>query len=373
MKKLICIALIINLCLLTGCVSHVELNKKAIVEAVGIDYDKGNYTVTMQYYNTLGSDVSDISETNVLTAQGSGDNVYSAITDAGFADGKSLMFGVNQVIVIGENAAKLDIRELLSFATTYYQSHPKVKIAVCEGKASDLLSVKFKEGIVSTQKLKFIFENAEREGFAVSPTIFDVLEETSQSTESICLPLLRVKKTDSDVSEDGRTIEIKGGVVMKNGIVTNKISLDAMAGIELLLNETNETSVSLKYNDKDISIGIYNIKTEISPYMDNGQLVFSVKTNADGKYLSSQMNGENAALAENMGLLAAEQLKAKIELGAEKGVIDNGTDILLLEPLVRNRNYKLWLSLSDSWEEMLSLCRFEVETSVEIDRYGLEQ
>lgn len=372
MKRLICLTALVSL-LLTGCVPHTELNERAIIEAVGIDFDGGAYTVTMQYYNTLGSESDDISETNVLTAKGRGDSVYNAITDAGFSDGKSLMFGVNQLIIIGENAAHKDITELLSFATTYYQSHADVKIGVAEGTAENLLSVKFKEGLISTQKLKFIFSNAEETGFVANASIIDVMSAMSSSTESICLPLIRTVDVDSDVSEDGRTIEIAGGVVYKNKVMADTISLEAMSGVELLKNEANDTVISLEYGGSEISIGAYGISSRVTPYLDNGQLVFAVKTRADGEFLSANLKGNNGALSEEIGKMAAEQLENRMKAAVEEGVLKHGTDIFMLEPIVRNRSYRLWLGVENRWEEMLRESRFEFDTRVEIDRYGIEQ
>ena len=359
--------------LLTGCVPHTELNERAIIEAVGIDFDNGQYTVTMQYYNTLGSESDDISETNVLTAKGTGSSVYNAIADAGFSDGKTLMFGVNQLIIIGENAAQKDIKELLGFATTYYQSHSDVKIAVSEGTAENILSVKFKEGLISTKKLKFLFSNAEETGFSANRNIIEVMSAMSGSTESVCLPLLKTSDTDSDVSEDGRTVEICGGVVYKNKVMADKISLEAMSGVELLSNKGKESVISLKYEGKEISVNAYGIRTEITPYIDDGQLVFSVKTRANGEFLSADLNGNNAALAEEIGRLSSERLESRMKRAAEEAVLNHGTDVLMLEAAVRNKSYGLWLEIKDRWEETLKNSRFEFDTRVEIDRYGIEQ
>ena len=372
MKRLICLTALVSL-LLTGCVPHTELNERAIIEAVGIDLDGGEYIVTMQYYNTLGSESDDISETNVLTAKGRGDSVYNAITDAGFSDGKRLMFGVNQLIIIGESAACKDITDLLSFATTYYQSHADVKIGVAEGTAENLLSVKFKEGLISTQKLKFIFSNAEETGFAANASIIDVMSVMSSSTESICLPLIRTVDADLDVSEDGRTIEIAGGVVYKNRVMADTISLEAMSGVELLKNEARDTVISLEYGGSEISIGAYGINSRITPYLDNGQLVFSVNTAADGEFLSANLKGNNGALSEEIGKMAAAQLEKRLKAAVDEGVLKHGTDIFMLEPIVRNKSYRLWLGVENRWEEMLRESRFEFDTRVEIDRYGIEQ
>ena len=46
------VSLILTAVLLGGCVPHTELNEKAIVMAIGIDYEDELYSVTFQYYTS---------------------------------------------------------------------------------------------------------------------------------------------------------------------------------------------------------------------------------------------------------------------------------------------------------------------------------
>ena len=50
-KKCAAAALVLSLLLLSGCVPHTELNEKAIVMAITIDYKDEKYYVSFQYYN----------------------------------------------------------------------------------------------------------------------------------------------------------------------------------------------------------------------------------------------------------------------------------------------------------------------------------
>ena len=101
-------ALTVPLTVLSGCVPHTELNEKAIVLAIGIDYEDEIFKTCFQYYNpsgTGGQTLVDNSQPNVLTTKGEGENVYGALEDASFRCGRELMLGVTQLIIIGEDAA----------------------------------------------------------------------------------------------------------------------------------------------------------------------------------------------------------------------------------------------------------------------------
>ena len=150
---------VFSLITFSGCVPHTELNEKAIILAIGIDYKDEKYKVTFQYYNPTGiggRTLVDNSQPNVLTSNGEGENVYAALEDASFRCGRELMLGVTQLIVIGEDAAKYSVNKVMEFSKSFFQSHPDMLVTVAEGEAQELMKVKFSEGIVSTQKQKFI-------------------------------------------------------------------------------------------------------------------------------------------------------------------------------------------------------------------------
>ena len=105
MKRLI--PLIISALLFCGCVPHTELDKLAIAEAIGIDYENGEYTVTVQYFNTDASGgvtAVDSSAPNAVTAECGGKTIESALEGLSYKTGKEIMLGAVGVIVFGRNA-----------------------------------------------------------------------------------------------------------------------------------------------------------------------------------------------------------------------------------------------------------------------------
>ena len=62
-----------------------------------------------------------------------------------------------------------------------------------------------------------------------------------------------------------------------------------------------------------------------------------------------------------------------MKMAADEAVLNHGTDVLMLEANVRNKSYGLWSEVKDKWEEVLKNSRFELDTRIEIDRYGIEQ
>lgn len=366
--------------LLSGCVAHTELNEKAIIEAVGVDYEKGSYKVTLQYYNLSGSGSRtsiDTSQPNVLVASGTGTDVYSALSQAEFTIGRELMLGINQMVIIGEEASKQRLSEVMGFATTYYQSHPRMLICAAEGKAEDVLKVKFVEGSVSTQKLKFILQNGQHSGCVVIPTVLDLYIALSEQQKALCLPLLTTVETGTDASEDGKSVEIKGGMLYKDETGLKPLSIDEMSGVALISNSAVSSVVTAdtaggENKAESVAIEIYNSKSSIEPIITDDKVVFKVLLDAHGKFLDSYTHGRNSPRISELNSSAAQKLSNRMEAAA-KMVIENSVDVLRLELLVKHCNYKAWEKLHKNWDEVLKNAEFNFTVKVSIDRYGLEE
>lgn len=371
-RKLKIFSLILALVLFGGCVPHTELNEKAIVMAVGIDYEDELYSVTFQYYSPTGlggRTLVDNSQPNVLTASGKGENVYGALEDASFRCGRELMLGVTQIIIIGEDAAKDSVDRVVNFTKSFFQSHPDMMITVAEGKAADMMQVKFNEGIVSTEKLKFMLSNAEKSGIAELPSALSLFIALQTKQQSACLPRLRlIDDGKSDASQDGKTLEIAGGALIKGGKMVEETDIETMSGLQLLCCKAQTATVTVDYNDEKISVGLVDVKTKVKPSQENGKLILKVSVTSEGRYLidphNSYVDNDNKEIEE----LCGQQLIGRMEAALNNTVYKHGADPFLIERTVRHYDYGLWKSIEEDFEEYLRNAEFKIDVKINIDK-----
>ena len=281
------------------------------------------------------------------------------------------MLGVAQLILIGEEAAKHSVTEVMDFSRTCFQSHPYMLVAVAEGKAEDYMQVKFSEGIASTNKLKYLLQNAERYGMAALPSALDLFISMETQQQSACLPRLKLNEDEeSDASEDGKSIEISGGVLIKDGKAQDNEDLETMKGMQLLSGKINETTLTYEHEGKAVSVGLMDIKCGLTPVFQEGKLTFKVKLRCGGKYHTTP-KGLGAAVDKQTQQQCAAQLEKIMRTAAENTVLKYGADPINLERKVRHSDYKLWTQVQDSWEELLKECEFVFDIEVEIDRMSL--
>ena len=368
------IGMILALVLLSGCIPHTELDQRAIILAIGIDYEDGEYSVAFQYYQPTGlggQALVDNSQPNILTSSGKGKDVHAALEDASFKCGRELLLGVAQIIIIGEEAANNSVTQVMDFARICFQSHPDMLVTVAEGKAEDYIQVKFSEGIASTQKLTYLLQNAERYGMASLPTALDLYISLETQQQSTCLPRLKLNEDGkSDASEDGKSVEISGGVLINKGKTQDNQDMDTMKGLQLLGGRINETTLTFEQENETVSVGLIGIKRKIIPAFQDGRLIFQVYLSCGGRYFSTP-EGISIDVDRQTEQQCIDELKKIMQTAAENTVQSYGADPINLERTVRHCDYKLWKQSKDNWEELLKECEFLFDIDVEIDKMPL--
>ena len=85
--------LLIPVCclLFSGCIKIVNLQDRAIVQGVGVDYEDGQYLVTMQIFSSDGSGgqtIIDSSKQNAKVITCRGKTISEAVEDTSISQGK---------------------------------------------------------------------------------------------------------------------------------------------------------------------------------------------------------------------------------------------------------------------------------------------
>lgn len=363
------IVVTLNLC---GCMAHTELDKEAIIEAIGIDYEKGEYKVTAQYFNTDsegGSTMVNNTEPNVIVISGKGKTVSDALEDASYRSGKAFMLGITGVCVIGKEAAKQDIKPLLSFATSNYQSNPKMYVTVAEDKAEEVINVKFKEGSASVDKLENILKNADKLGLCKPMMLFDVMKKLSQPTKSLVLPLFKVIDDEGGFTEDDKNVCIDGGALIHDGEYEAALSVKEMSGARLLSGKAITAQLTVTDNNRDVTVALYNVNKDIEPIYSKGRLSFKIMLTADGKYINSNLSDPEEK-SDRVARLCEKAVAERVKLATEKVLKGRGADAFGFKHAITSKEYFSWLKIEENYGELLKNGTYDVECKVTVRRFS---
>ena len=115
MKKLKIIFIVITLFSLTGC-SYVELNKMAIVSALGIDYKDNSYQITAQVMDVQKTEGNSSIQTSLIY-EAEGKTIGEAIRNLSEKYPKTVYLGHLQIIIIGKEVAESKMDDKSNMAT----------------------------------------------------------------------------------------------------------------------------------------------------------------------------------------------------------------------------------------------------------------
>ena len=373
MKKII--PLIAALLMTCGCVPHTELDKLGIAEAVGIDYADGEYTVTVQYFNTDASGgvtAVDSSAPNAVVAECSGKTIDSALEALSYKTGKNIMLGAVGIIVYGRDAA-FSLRDSLSFTASHFSGNFRSYIAVADGKASDILAVKFKEGNASVDKVEGMLRNAEELGLTRPVRLYEAAEMLCCPTESVVLPRLSVYSDGGEMTEDGSSLILSGGTLCTDDRYADTLDVTDMSGLAMISPASGSgrsCDMSLTAGDSEARVMLYRIRTEITPSLSGGRLQLDVKTSADCKYVTSNIDDPYAG-KDTVERLCEEEIVRRVSSALEKTLHRYGADFCGLEYIIRSQSPELWDEISGRYRETLMECVFDVSADVDTERFGI--
>lgn len=183
------------LLLCTGCVHSVRLSKRAVVQALGIDFRDGKYFATMQLYG-LSGDAPQGAET--VTAQG--ETLTALFADGAVRQGKQLFLGNLRLIVFGSSLAAEGVGDALQFLNGYHQLSPATQVAVALGDAADLLETDQSPSF-SAGGLLEVLTSAQKSGITPECRLMDLIP--SGRRDRAAPVLLREKTSDGAAEEPG--------------------------------------------------------------------------------------------------------------------------------------------------------------------------
>lgn len=148
-KLFLLIPLLVSFIFCTGCWDYREYEDMVLVSALGVDFNKDTreITVTIQYMvpgalggaqGKEGSSKSSLSSGTIETA--SGITMADAFTNIQKVVGRKLFYGYMQVQVVGEDAAKYIMKDIIQIDDRTPEIRTTAYLAIAPGKAKDAVS-----------------------------------------------------------------------------------------------------------------------------------------------------------------------------------------------------------------------------------------
>jgi len=386
--------------LTSGCSStipYIKLEQRVIVQAMGVDYEEGVYTATMQYSTSEKPDASGGGE--VKTIKGMGVNLYTAISEARKSEGEHLFFMQNQILLLGLSVIENNLAtETITQYLEYCDRLPDAIVAGCYSKAEDVVSMKDEEQRPMRNKFRIIMETAERTGVLPNEKIHEAMTTFTDKSKSFYLPMLKLANAETSGEKESQSEDKKGagggsegnggggsssggeeekggdkkkiipygGALIADGKFAAVMDTEASAGLTILLNRAHTVNVTFRIDEVNYSIELYNVKCSIKPRRDGENLTFTVKVKAKADRSFNRVLFENQDKVDELEEAAKNAIVYRLKQSVMQTAVEHGGDVIMLEENLRHYNYNAWIKTEDEWTNALknAVYKFDVRISM---------
>lgn len=381
MKKrgLVVLLLILFVILLTtGCWNRKELDRLAIVAAVGIDKgedQKIKLTVQLIKPGALQSPSSEGGsgkEKGVWIIKSSGDTVFDAGKNFMEKSGRELFWPHTIVIIIGEEMAKDGLLPVINWFIRDHEMRLKTWVLVTQGEASEIIEGNTGLEKIPANHLKQIIES-DALSKSVTVNLMDVSNMIiSQSSHPVIGKIVKNKSSQDDEEE----VLMKGaGVFRKDRLIgwLNPLETRGYLWIKDKVKSGIIIIPSPEDPDKLLSLEVVRSKGKIKPRLEMGVLKYTIEVDVHS-YLGEQMSTEDLANPEMFTVLEDEQRQAvekEIVALIHKAQEEYKLDILGLGEAAMREFPKEWNKVKERWDEEFPQAEIEVKVTSRLWRTGM--
>ena len=380
MKKFIVVLLIIPI-LMTGCWNYNELNDLAITTGFAVDYEDGEYKVSVLIANAQKTESSaKEGESQTTVYSGTGKTIIDAIKEVDKKSPKGLYIGHLSVVVVSKEVAEKGIFEMADYLMRSAESRKKFYFVIAKDcKAKEILSIVLPLESFPSHGIATLIETT-NETQAVttvlpySKFIANVLTEGKNPTLPSIEIIGDVNKGNSSKALEKTDIKsylkISGMALFKEDrFVTYTDTPDSQV-INVLNNGSESLLTSIKSDNDDIGFSISSLKTK-TKLIDENTVSITVKGKADIREINSKRNLEDKNVILNIENDLNKHVVTKINNTIDNLKFKYKTDVLSVGNLIYQKYPKLWKERAEHWDDRyFQKMNFKVKTEIKVVSTG---
>lgn len=375
MKKLF--IMLTTIFLLTGCWNYRELNDYAIATGMAIDYENGEYEVSLLFTN--GSKKED-EDTQVTVSSEKGATIYEAIKNISLSTPKEIYISHLSVIVFSEDMALNGLTPALDYLLRDPQSHQNFYIIVAKDtKAKDTLSIltpladypsqNITANIKITEKLQGRITNAGFSNF-VSKILQKGANPVANSIIIVGDEESGTKKEEQENSKASAYTKLDTLGLFKGDKLVGWSTMEESIGINMLLGDVNVLYLNLPCDKGNIVVTSKSYK--INNDIQKDKITVNIKADGMINEAECSINLEDPNVIKEYEKKAEDKMKEYINMAIDKAK-GLKTDIFGYGNMIYRKFPKYFNSIDD-WDEEFTKLKVDINVDFNLSNKGsLEQ
>lgn len=356
MRKLIVLLLLLPF-LATGCFDYQELNNRAVIAGIAIDYNQDKFEVTFEILNNKKSSSEKENSDKTYTVEGEGTTLPEAFQDCSLKISKDPYYAHLKVLILGEEVTQEKMLDVLD----YFIRDASIRniflpIIAEDSSAKDILkSTTTENPVVSTSIQSMLENNKMNNGVVVVKDFENFLNAIIDPYQDAYL---------NTISKEEDTLVLNGIAAFEGDKLKTILSAEESLAFNALNNDSTIYYVSAvcpNDSSQSITINLYdNTGTEYSFENDEIQVKSNLKASiiTDGCKFDLRDPEVYTTISEIFTPVIKQQFQDTIEV-----IKKNQTDILG----INNRYYKKNKTSLEDWYTK----NFTFDVELNVNKNGL--
>lgn len=369
----LCFAVI---CVFSSCEkAGTELSELMIIQGIGIDSKAGRYTVTVEILNNEQSgspsgDSNSENKTKIYSAEDA--TVAAALRKLTSKSGNLPLFAHNRVIILGEEAAKGNVLDILDFFVRNYDSRVSQMLCVAKGgKAEDVIRAKLLNDTVKSEILENMLEESYKQSFVPRARVIDAMNSLENGNSCFCVPAVKVTKNGEN--ED---YQLQGCALFDKKGIRKYIDNEASEGISFLNNTVKRGFLNTRLKSGDnAEVVIVKSRTSYDIESVRGELWYNLTVDVTcdldeiGENVKKRSDEE---LVKELKKAVADEVIKKSRMAMAAMQDKSGGDAVRYGKRLQLHNPKEYEKIKDHWHYVFPEIITSMKVNVTIRRVGEE-
>lgn len=357
--------------LLSGCTAKRELDERAIVAGIGVDFAENTarklaltvQVVTFQSESAGGGGGAGTSSTWNLKLYG--EDPFEMIHSAARTLNKPLYLSHNNIIVFSRKTAENGLRNYIDFFIRDYESRLSVPMMIAEDSASDVLDVKPKTSSVGGQALKEMVDIQIFGAQSINTTVFDFASNLQCAEKATMIPLVKVEGEGEE-----KLNKITGAAVFRKDTMVGTFTPGEVRGVLWAIDRVEDGAIQVETSNGKISVKTIDASAKHSfEFKEDGNLIVKIKIKQTSTLGSTDGSG-GYAVQQNIHEIqkaVAEKIKDEIKKAQNKA-IELDADVYGYGDELRRKYPDRWAAMSGNWSDFFQ--NIQLDCSVEVTIQG---
>lgn len=294
-----------------------DIQKTALVIAVGVDRENDEFVITSQIAMPKSEQDGESSESAQIVSKGK--TVADAFEQINAKTGWYPKLVFCKLIALGESATKRNVFECLNFFLRDEYLSDNCSVAVCEGSAQEILNAKTPvEDLSGLAAIKVLSSHAERVGSVLPNTLREFASSYFDQDKSAFLPIIKAEAPQEETAQSKKEQSESGksGGKGENGSASSGKQKSSNGEQEKKVFSASETAlfndgkqVGKLNADESKTLAFVKNKLRLASYplkVDDGEYTLHVKRNTPKTKLSFEQ----------------DQPKLEIQVTVTAGILD---------------------------------------------------